>query len=74
MTKLLIQDDLQKYPQFQAIHKKLFTERNIDMADNVAGFLKGQGTYFVVVGAGHMVNDDGIVSLLQKKGYNVERR
>ena len=36
-------------------------------------FLKGKETAFVVVGAAHMVGADGVVKLLEKRGYKVEQ-
>jgi uncharacterized protein YbaP (TraB family) len=35
--------------------------------------LKGKETHFVVVGAGHLVGEKGIVNLMEKKGYKVEQ-
>ncbi|MBP1745595.1 MAG: TraB family, partial [Deltaproteobacteria bacterium] len=31
------------------------------------------GSYFVIVGAGHLVGKRGIVELLKNKGYGVEQ-
>lgn len=52
--------------------KKLIDDRNVTMAEHVDGFLKGKEPCFVVVGAGHIIGDKGIVKLLQDKGYKVE--
>lgn len=57
-------------------YDKLITDRNLGMADQIVGFLSGEGTagdYFVVVGAAHMLGDGGIVALLTDMGYRVER-
>ena len=43
------------------------------MADVAEQFLKGKEQAFLVVGAAHMVGKDGVVSLLQKRGYKVEQ-
>lgn len=60
----------------EAGYKAMLVDRNIGMADKIAEYLNGeQGeTYFVVVGAAHMLGDDGIVPLLEKKGFTVERQ
>lgn len=57
-------------------NKAMLTDRNIGMADKIDGYLKnGRGEeYFIVVGAAHYLGDNGIVKLLEDKGYTVERR
>ncbi len=56
--------------------KAMLTDRNIHMVDKIDGYLQqGDGkTYFIVIGAGHYLGQDGIVQLLQNKGYTVERK
>ncbi|PYP87547.1 MAG: hypothetical protein DMG65_17385 [Candidatus Angelobacter sp. Gp1-AA117] len=56
----------------KSLMKKLLDDRNLTMAEHVDGFLKGKEPCFVVVGAGHIIGDKGIVKLLQDKGYKVE--
>ncbi len=51
---------------------RLFTERNVVMANGVEQFIRsGSGTYFVVVGSGHLLGQDSVVELLRAKGYEV---
>jgi len=52
--------------------KRLFDERNITMTEKIIAMFKQQKNYFVVVGAGHLVGEQGIVSLLKKQGFQVE--
>ncbi len=52
---------------------KLIYERNRSMARKIEDFLKTDETYFVIVGAGHLVGEQGIVELLKKRGYTVEQ-
>ncbi|MHA7967434.1 TraB/GumN family protein [Paenibacillus sp. CAU 1782] len=56
-------------------YNAMLKNRNIAMVDKIDGFLKGtdQKTYFVVVGALHMAGKDGLVTLLEQKGYVVNR-
>jgi uncharacterized protein YbaP (TraB family) len=35
--------------------------------------LVGNETYFIVVGAAHLVGDNGLINLLTKKGYVVKQ-
>lgn len=55
------------------LNKMLFDKRDEHMAKYVMNWLDSEGdnTYFLVVGAGHMVGDKGIVQRLKDAGYNV---
>ena len=53
--------------------EKLFDERNLKMTSKIEGYLKSKGTYFVIVGAGHLVGKRGIIELIKSKGYAVEQ-
>jgi len=55
------------------ISKMMLEDRNPHMADVAEQFLKGKDRAFMVVGAAHMVGKDGVVSILQKRGYKVEQ-
>ncbi|MNP80414.1 TraB family protein [compost metagenome] len=56
--------------------KAMLVDRNIAMANKIEGYLNGtdQSVYLIVVGAAHMLDDTGIVSLLEKKGFTVTRK
>jgi uncharacterized protein len=61
--------DLQSQPYTEeAIYKR--SER---MAQQIVQYLNTPYTYFVVVGAMHVIGDRGIVKLLEAKGYRVEQ-
>jgi uncharacterized protein YbaP (TraB family) len=57
----------------KSISKKLIDDRNGPMAEKIAGLAGGNDHVFVVVGAAHLLGDNGVVALLQKKGMKVER-
>ena len=71
---ILFEDALSNYPSFVSIYDILFFRRNEDMASDIKTFLGSEGTYFVVIGAGHLVGDKGIPSLLKDAGYQVRRK
>jgi len=73
LEKILFEDAVTEYPAFVSIYDSLFFKRNINMANTIRGFLDGEGTYFVVVGAGHLVGDKGIPALLRNAGFDVGR-
>jgi len=54
------------------LQDQLYTLRNVVMADGIEHLLRtGQGSYFVVVGAGHLLGNDSILGLLSERGYTV---
>jgi uncharacterized protein YbaP (TraB family) len=56
---------------FPDVFERLFMDRNRKMATAIEGYLKTSGEYFVVVGSGHLIGEEGILDLLQLKGYAV---
>lgn len=56
------------------IYEKLLYERNNKMSSRIEDYLKTRETYFVVVGAAHLIGNRGIVEILRKKGYAVEQK
>lgn len=61
-------------PEMKEFNEKMWTTRNDNMTEKVKTYLadpEGK-TYFVVVGAGHVVGEDGIVSQL-KGQYEIEQ-
>ena len=73
LERILFEDALNTYPAFASIYDTLFFKRNQDMAIEIKAFLKSKGTYFVVIGAGHLVGEKGIPKLLTNAGYEVNR-
>ncbi|MFO8011647.1 MAG: TraB/GumN family protein [Dehalococcoidia bacterium] len=68
MESLVLSSD-EEDPELMALNEKLLDERNFLMVEKIQSFLGDTGTYFVVVGAGHLVGDNGIISLLGESGY-----
>lgn len=68
MTKAIKEDR-----RLEPIFKRLLEDRNKGMVSTIEGYLKTKESYLVVVGAGHLVGDRGIVRLLKEKGYTVEQ-
>lgn len=68
MTRSLSEDR-----RLSAIFEKLIFERNTRMASKIEDFLRTKGTYFVIVGAGHLVGGRGVIGLLGGKGYLIEQ-
>ena len=70
LDKLLVAPTRKAYP---AVHKRMITDRNRRMADKIAGYLKGAGNTFVVVGSAHLIGPDSIVRMLKKRGFSASQ-
>jgi uncharacterized protein YbaP (TraB family) len=60
-------------PALAPFYEKTFDERNLDMAEKIEEFLADDKTYFIVVGAGHLVGENGLVNILDERGYVTEQ-
>jgi uncharacterized protein len=60
-------------PQSQLYFDEIFRKRNLRMAQQIQVYLYTPNTYFIVVGAGHLVGSSSIVELLQEQGYRVDQ-
>ena len=70
----LLEEDSKKAPkELEKIGEKLLDKRNITMTKSILNLLKKDKSYFIVVGAAHLVGKKGIVSLLQKEGYTINQ-
>jgi len=72
MESLLIKS-FHEDQKLTSVYEKLLYERNRNMVSKIEGFLNTTGTHFVIVGAGHLVGDKGIIEMLRNKGYLVEQ-
>jgi uncharacterized protein YbaP (TraB family) len=57
---------LKEYP---AVKKALFTDRNARWIPKIEALMNKDGDSLVIVGAGHLVGEDGILALLRDKGH-----
>jgi len=64
---------LKEDPQLSVVYDKIIYERNRNMAGKIEEFIRTGRDYFIVVGAGHLVGEEGIIELLRRKGYDVEQ-
>jgi uncharacterized protein YbaP (TraB family) len=73
MANLIIKEPLQENPELLPVYQKFFFDRNKKMTNKIKGFLATEQIYFVVVGSGHLIGENGIISLLKKAGYTVNQ-
>ena len=67
-----VQDEMQT--NFPALYQTLIVERNRNWLPQLTDMLAGDEQPLIVVGAGHVVGDDGLVRMLRNNGYTVERQ
>jgi len=73
MEKASFGDPAKTSPETKTMLVKMFDERNVKMAEKIEGYLNGKDSCFVVVGAGHLVGEQGILQLLRNKGFQIEQ-
>jgi uncharacterized protein len=54
-------------------HDVLFSERNLKWMPEIERFAHERGNYLIIVGAGHLVGNDGLVEQLKRAGYAVQQ-
>ena len=62
------------FKQYPAAYSSLITERNNNWMPQIEKCLARATPCMVVVGAAHLVGPDGLLALLQKRGYKVEQQ
>ncbi len=69
----MILRDYEKHPDLIPILSRIYYIRNMKMAAKIRDLLNTRQTYFVVVGAGHLVGDFGILNLLGQLNYKIRQ-
>ncbi len=69
----LIVDETMKSAEINELNRIMITDRNRSMAAGVDAMLRDGCNCFVVVGAGHLGGEQGMLKLLQLKGYQAEQ-
>lgn len=70
LEKTLLSD----FTQYPAAYKSLIVERNQNWLPQIDACLARPQPCMVVVGAAHLVGPDGLLTLLQRKGYRLEQQ
>lgn len=56
-----------------ALYRVLIVDRNAAWAEQIEALLRGSGTSFIAVGAGHLVGPDSVQAQLRRKGIASQR-
>lgn len=58
---------------YEDYNKRMIADRNVSMAEVAHGYMKEGKKVFFVVGVGHIRGDNGIIKLLEEKGYTANK-
>jgi len=70
LADVFVDDMKEGYP---GVYKELLLDRNNDWLPQLEALFGNQETEFVLVGAAHLVGEDGLLAQLTKKGYTVSQ-
>ncbi len=65
--------EIREKKETRPIYDVLFRDRNTKMVGKLLGYLKRPQVHLVVVGAAHLVGQDGLVAALKKRGLRITR-
>lgn len=68
----IVFQDLLKDPAYLEIYEKVCFQRSRIMAEKIAEYIKTGDTYFTIIEAGLLLGEQGIINLLQQKGFNIK--
>jgi hypothetical protein len=79
LREIYLTQDLQRFQQIfeesqmsAEFMKLMFTQRNELMLSGMQNMMADHRKYFFAVGAGHLIDQDGLIKLLEKEGYIVK--
>ena len=61
------------FEEYPALKQSLLIDRNYNWLNEVIGYTKCNQDYLVIVGAGHLAGEEGLIALLQAQGVTAER-
>jgi len=63
--------DLKELKNYPKLYQALIVDRNKKWINDIEGYLNSPVNTMVIVGVAHLVGDNSVVDLLQKRGYKV---
>ena len=69
----LMFEGISEEPVLEPYYDAIFTQRNINMMTKIEEYLADEYIYFIVVGAGHLVGEEGLINLFNEAGYTIEQ-
>jgi uncharacterized protein YbaP (TraB family) len=64
--------DYEEKPEMRPLYQRILVDRNVGMAEKIVDMLEGGGKWFVIVGAAHLVGEQGLVEMLRRNTQGFE--
>jgi uncharacterized protein YbaP (TraB family) len=71
LANMLLKDYAEK-PEMRPLYQRILIDRNVGMAQKIVDMLEGGGKWFVIVGAAHLVGEEGLVEILQQDAHGFQ--
>lgn len=73
LEKILSDEEDREYTlEEEKYNQAMIYDRNINMSESLEEFLKDNKNVFMIVGAAHVVGDDGIIDLINSNNYEIK--
>ena len=70
-TAFLEENLLSEMQEFDELHEAIVVSRNRNWTDRIESMLAEKDDYLIVVGAMHLIGEDGVPNLLSRRGHEV---
>ena len=68
----MLLDDYREKPEMRPLYQRILIDRNLGMAQKIVDMLEGGGKWFVIVGAAHLVGEQGLVEMLRQDAHGFQ--
>ena len=69
----ILTEIFESQPELENINRKLLDDRNRGMVETIEALLGKDQIHFIVVGAAHLIGEEGIIEILERKGYRLRQ-
>ncbi|MCD4792119.1 MAG: TraB/GumN family protein [Bacteroidales bacterium] len=75
LSRIEMKEAGKKFTGVKEQYEKMFIERDEAMLDKITSYLNDDTgkTYFIIVGIFHLVGEDGLIKMLEAKGYKTKQ-
>ena len=70
----IVKESVKDSPELKDFYDKLIGKRNINMKNTMIEYASEGGRFFFIVGAAHLIGEDGIIALMEKEGFTSKRQ
>jgi uncharacterized protein YbaP (TraB family) len=59
--------------QYPRVYDRVFRQRNRNWLDTLEELIRSGDRVMVIVGSGHLIGEDGLITLLDQRGYRFDK-